>query len=210
MKGYLALDLFNNLDREKPITALCVLKGGYQYFVDVMKYLKQFCATMGNRAVQINVEFIRLKSYEGKLQILLLHVTCIKMWTCIRMVFRFFTLDEEAKDEVQVIGADDLSTLKGRNVIVVEDIVDTGNTMRKLMNVLSKFEPASVKGLIRDPRTIRCELMRDLFFTDHGTVRSEIQISGPQRTRKFQNHGSHRTVPGTRIKYRAKEDQFRN
>ena len=65
MKGYLALDLFNNLDREKPITALCVLKGGYQYFVDVMKYLKQFCATMGHRAVQINVEFIRLKSYEG-------------------------------------------------------------------------------------------------------------------------------------------------
>ena len=60
-----ALDLFNDLDREKPITALCVLKGGYQYFVDVMKYLKQFCATMGNRAVQINVEFIRLKSYEG-------------------------------------------------------------------------------------------------------------------------------------------------
>ena len=64
--NYLALDLFNNLDREKPITALCVLKGGYQYFVDVMKYLKQFCATMGNRAVQINVEFIRLKSYEGE------------------------------------------------------------------------------------------------------------------------------------------------
>ena len=69
INDYLALDLFNNLDREKPITALCVLKGGYQYFVDVMKYLKQFCATMGNRAVQINVEFIRLKSYEGEFQI---------------------------------------------------------------------------------------------------------------------------------------------
>ena len=69
INDYLALDLFNDLDREKPITALCVLKGGYQYFVDVMKYLKQFCATMGNRAVQINVEFIRLKSYEGEFQI---------------------------------------------------------------------------------------------------------------------------------------------
>ena len=36
--------------------------------------------------------------------------------------------------------------LKGKQVIVVEDIVDTGNTMRKLMNVLAKYEPAVVKG----------------------------------------------------------------
>ena len=45
-----------------------------------------------------------------------------------------------------VVGGDDFSNLKDKQVIVVEDIVDTGNTMRKLMNVLSKFEPASVKG----------------------------------------------------------------
>jgi hypoxanthine phosphoribosyltransferase len=111
------LDLFENLDREKPIVALCVLKGGYQYFNDVLQYLKQYCATMGNRAVQFNVDFIRLKSYE----------------------------DERAGDEVKVVGGDDFSNLKDKQVIVVEDIVDTGNTMRKLMNVLAKFEPASVK-----------------------------------------------------------------
>ena len=61
------LDLFNNLDREKPIVALCVLKGGYQYFNDVLQFIKQYCASMGNKAVQFNVDFIRLKSYEGKL-----------------------------------------------------------------------------------------------------------------------------------------------
>jgi len=113
----MVLDLFNNLDRSKPIVALCVLKGGYQYFNDVLQYLKQYCASMGDRAVQFNVDFIRLKSYE----------------------------DERATDEVKVIGGDDLSSLAGKQVIVVEDIVDTGNTMRKLMNVLAKFEPSSVK-----------------------------------------------------------------
>ena len=61
----IVLDLFNNLDRSKPIVALCVLKGGYQYFNDVLQYLKQYCASMGDRAVQFNVDFIRLKSYEG-------------------------------------------------------------------------------------------------------------------------------------------------
>ena len=128
------LDLFNNLDRSKPIVALCVLKGGYQYFNDVLQYLKQYCASMGDRAVQFNVDFIRLKSYEGGY----------------RFLFEIFLirLDERATDEVKVIGGDDLSSLAGKQVIVVEDIVDTGNTMRKLMNVLAKFEPSSVKGKI--------------------------------------------------------------
>ena len=54
--------------------------------------------------------------------------------------------DERATDEVKVIGGDDLSSLTGKQVIVVEDIVDTGNTMRKLMNVLAKVSPDSVKG----------------------------------------------------------------
>lgn len=113
----MVLDLFNELDRERPIVVLCVLKGGYQYFNDVLQYLKQYCASMGTRAVQFNVDFIRLKSYE----------------------------DERAGDEVKIIGGDNLEDYKGKNVIVVEDIVDTGNTMRKLLNVLSKNEPASIK-----------------------------------------------------------------
>ena len=39
-----------------------------------------------------------------------------------------------------------MSSLTGKQVIIVEDIVDTGNTMRKLLNVLAKFSPDSVKG----------------------------------------------------------------
>ena len=47
---------------------------------------------------------------------------------------------------MQVIGGDNLEHLRGKQVIVVEDIVDTGNTIRKLMNVLAKYDPKSVKG----------------------------------------------------------------
>ncbi len=35
--------------------------------------------------------------------------------------------------------------LKGRNIIVVEDIVDTGITIEHMMEELKKFEPADVK-----------------------------------------------------------------
>jgi len=113
----LALDLFNDLDRDTPIVALCVLKGGFQYFNDVLDFLKKYSASQQTKAVQFNIDFIRLKSYS----------------------------DDRAGEEVQVIGGDNMQHLKGKQVVVIEDIVDTGNTMRKLMNVLAKYCPKSVK-----------------------------------------------------------------
>ena len=35
--------------------------------------------------------------------------------------------------------------LKGRDVIIIEDIVDTGNTLENLMNTISKQYPSSIK-----------------------------------------------------------------
>ena len=55
-------------------------------------------------------------------------------------------IDDYSTNEVQVLGLSDLSTLKGRNIIVIEDMVDTGKSMKELLNLLSKYEPNSVKG----------------------------------------------------------------
>jgi hypothetical protein len=38
-----------------------------------------------------------------------------------------------------------MKTLKGRDLILVEDIIDTGTTMSKLIPVLQSFEPKSVR-----------------------------------------------------------------
>ena len=62
------------------------------------------------------------------------------------IIIKLFFLDDYAEDEVQVLGISDLSALKGRNIIVIEDMVDTGNSMKKLLNLLSKHGPNSVKG----------------------------------------------------------------
>ena len=96
--------------------------------------MKQYNASSGKRAVQLNVEFIRLKSYKG------LHDSYSMSHTSCRF------LDDYAEDEVQVLGISDLSTLKERNIIVIEDMVDTGASMKKLLNLLSKYDPNSVKG----------------------------------------------------------------
>ena len=61
----LVLDLFHSLDRSVPVVALCVLKGGFQYFADVCDNLKRHAAAHYPEAIQFNMDFIRLKSYEG-------------------------------------------------------------------------------------------------------------------------------------------------
>eukprot|EP00397_Hematodinium_sp_SG-2012_P061656 GEMP01082031.1.p2 GENE.GEMP01082031.1~~GEMP01082031.1.p2 ORF type:complete len:115 (+),score=27.49 GEMP01082031.1:285-629(+) len=41
--------------------------------------------------------------------------------------------------------SDDLSVLKGKNVLIVEDIIDTGNTLNQFCAHLKQFEPKCVK-----------------------------------------------------------------
>ena len=58
----------------------------------------------------MTVEFIRLKSYENT----------------------------GSSGEVNIIGMsqDELVNIKGKNVLIVEDIIDTGKTMQKLLKTL--------------------------------------------------------------------------
>jgi len=111
----LAKEIFNSLDHTKPLAALCVLKGGYQFFSDLMGYMQKLNANSG-RSIPTSLDFIRLKSYENK----------------------------KSTGEVKVIGGGDLSSLKGKNVLIVEDLIDTGRTMTKMLKMLSNYEAHSV------------------------------------------------------------------
>ena len=52
-----------------------------------------------------------------------------------------------SQGEVQIIGMEEsaLAGLTGKNVVIFEDIIDTGRTMTKLLNTLSKYSPKSVR-----------------------------------------------------------------
>jgi len=67
-------------------------------------------------SIPCNIEFVRLKSYDG------MHTT-------------------EKVREVLGLQID----VKGRDIIVIEDIVDTGHTLSHFLEYLKNFEPRSVK-----------------------------------------------------------------
>uniref|UniRef100_A0A4W4GQ65 Hypoxanthine phosphoribosyltransferase n=1 Tax=Electrophorus electricus TaxID=8005 RepID=A0A4W4GQ65_ELEEL len=67
------------------IVALCVLKGGYKFFADLMDYIKALNQN-SDKSVPLTVDFIRLKSYAN----------------------------DQSTNCVKVIGGDELSALTGK------------------------------------------------------------------------------------------------
>ncbi|KAI9516758.1 hypothetical protein NQZ68_013816 [Dissostichus eleginoides] len=98
------------------IMVLCVLKGGYKFCADLVEFIKVL-GRNSNKYLETRVEFIRLKSY----------------------------LNDQSTEQLQIIGSGDLSFLRGKSVLIVEAIVDTGKTMKALLKHVETFEPKMVK-----------------------------------------------------------------
>lgn len=68
----------------------------------------------------------------------------IKVPCQVSFVKEITTHDNQSTEEVmQLIGLND--NIKGKHVLVIEDIIETGNTMRFVLNYLKAFKPSDVK-----------------------------------------------------------------
>ncbi|XP_039567207.1 hypoxanthine-guanine phosphoribosyltransferase-like [Passer montanus] len=110
----LARDIMQDMGSHH-IVALCVLKGGYKFFADLLDHIKALNQN-GDKSVPVTVDFVRIKSYCN---------------------------DSPAK-KISFVG-EELSTLKGKNVLVVEDIIETGRTMKALLSKIKDKKPRMVK-----------------------------------------------------------------
>jgi len=115
----LARDIFFDMlsNGREPLHGMCVLKGGYKFFSDLLDRISSLNSNHADGSVQLALDFIRLKSYEN----------------------------DKSTNEIQILGLSNLESLEGKNVLLVEDIVDTGKTMTKLLNTVAKYKPKSVK-----------------------------------------------------------------
>ncbi|KNC76414.1 hypoxanthine-guanine phosphoribosyltransferase [Sphaeroforma arctica JP610] len=102
-------------DIHAPLVVLCVLKGGHQVFSDLVNFIKQL-NTRAGRSLPLSLEFIRMKSYHN----------------------------DQSSGKVEIIGMN-MSNLKGKHVLVVEDIVDTGRSLVKLCNTLNEQGPETLR-----------------------------------------------------------------
>ncbi|XP_057393680.1 hypoxanthine-guanine phosphoribosyltransferase-like [Balaenoptera acutorostrata] len=111
------------------IMGLCVLKWGYKFFADLLDYIKAPNRN-SDKSIPMTVDFIRLKIY----------------------------CNNQSTGDIKVIGGDNLSTLTGKNFLIVEDIIDTDKTMQTLLSLVKQHNPKMVKvaSLLvkRTPRSV--------------------------------------------------------
>ena len=113
----MALEYYNSCDKSKPILALCVLKGASQFFHELVQALRSLAARDTNqKSPQIFIDFIRVKSYENT----------------------------ESSGKVKIIGMHSLEDITDKNVMIVEDLIDTGRTMKKLIKTVEDYKPFKI------------------------------------------------------------------
>eukprot|EP01039_Chlorochromonas_danica_P003108 gene3108-3404_t len=100
----------------RPVHMLCVLKGGAVFFADL---LARWMELQHEKILPMQYDYIRVKSYVGF----------------------------NSTGDVRIEGMENLSQqLAGKDVVIVEDIIDTGLTMERLVNKLQREgQPASIR-----------------------------------------------------------------
>jgi hypoxanthine phosphoribosyltransferase len=110
--------------RGKNVVAICVLKGSFVFFSDLIR----------NLDMDVQCEFFGVSSYHG---------------------------NTSSSGEVKVT-LDLAAPIEGKDVILVEDIVDTGITMNYLKNALLSRKPKSLTtvALLEKPEALKvpCEV----------------------------------------------------
>ncbi|KAH8870227.1 Hypoxanthine-guanine phosphoribosyltransferase [Schistosoma japonicum] len=98
------------------ITLMCVLKGGFKFLADLVDGLERTVRARGI-VLPMSVEFVRVKSY----------------------------VNDVSYHEPLLTGLGDPSDYRDKDILVVEDIIDTGRTITKLINHLESLSTKSVK-----------------------------------------------------------------
>ena len=100
------------------LIACCLLKGGFLFYSDLIKCIKNKRKIVNSEQeqVRLQLEFIKCKSYHNT--------------------------GSTGKVEIEGI---DLSDIKGKHVLLVEDIIDTGTTMKSVLAKIEGYGPKSVK-----------------------------------------------------------------
>lgn len=112
-------------DAKAPVVYICVLKGSFLFYADLLRQIPGDC----------NTAFLAVSSYEGG----------TSSTGAVRLTHDL-TID-----------------IEGRDVVIVEDIVDTGLTMAYLVDLLSARRPRSLRvcTLLHKPARKKVEVPLD-------------------------------------------------
>ncbi|ESO08138.1 hypothetical protein HELRODRAFT_75660, partial [Helobdella robusta] len=112
----LAEDIIKIYKDKDELVCVCILKGAFRFYCDLVHNLRQ-AIRHSSKELAIIFEFLQLSSYEN------VNSTGKLNFVTMKTIFNNF---------------------RGRNVLIIEDIIDTGFTMKELLNSLKEYNCKSV------------------------------------------------------------------
>ena len=100
----------------RSLILICILKGGEKFLSDLSHYLDILNSNDKENSVPFKHDYLKAKSY----------------------------LNDSSTGTVKLT-LSDFSELKGKDVLLVEDIIDTGETMQRIIKELKKHSPGTIK-----------------------------------------------------------------
>ena len=112
---------------DQQLTIVCVLKGSFMFFADLVRKLN----------MDVRTQFITASSYGSG-----------------------STSNGQVKSNVDALKSD---IIEGKNILIIEDIVDTGHTYHRIMNGIKQYNPKSLKfaTLLFKPARLETEVHLD-------------------------------------------------
>lgn len=129
--------LLGNLVNEKPLIAICLLRGAIIFLADLIREIK----------IPLEYDFISVSSYK----------------------------DSSRPGEIELLKDLEVS-IEGRDVLIVEDIVDTGHTLNYIKENLLSRSPASLKICSLIDKTARREVKVDIDYVGFTVEKDEFLV----------------------------------
>ncbi|KAF5400963.1 Hypoxanthine-guanine phosphoribosyltransferase [Paragonimus heterotremus] len=130
----MATDIINNLEKKKStsLTLICILKGGFKFASDLSEKLEATAYAKG-KGVTIHMDFIVASTY------------VVSLFEIDFLILQTWLKNDRVGHETQLRPCSDLKKFQNRDLLVVEDLIDTGTTLHKLVAYLSSLKPHSLE-----------------------------------------------------------------
>ncbi|XP_018645680.1 hypoxanthine-guanine phosphoribosyltransferase,putative [Schistosoma mansoni] len=113
----MSIDILDDYEKSgvKSVYIICILKGGFKFASDLFKTLQEYSFTRRSY-IKVSIDFLAASTY----------------------------VDDSVGHDTNITPCTNMEKFRDKDVLIVEDMVDTGTSLNELERFVRKYEPKSV------------------------------------------------------------------
>ncbi|CAH8551991.1 unnamed protein product [Schistosoma intercalatum] len=114
----MSIDILSEYEKSgvQSVYVICILKGGFKFASDLFKALQEYSFTRRNY-IKVSIDFVAASTY-----------------------------DDSVGHDTKITPCTNMEKFRDKDVLIVEDMVDTGTSLNELERFVKKYEPKSVRS----------------------------------------------------------------